>query len=267
MIEVDDNSIDLLKADWDVLLILDACRYDFFERIYKDIIQQECTLKKARTFCSGTFDWMENNFRNKDCSNVIYINCIVMFDKFMPNDTFFKVVKVWQSGWDYEYGTITPQNMTDEAMFQTKLHPRKRIIVHYHQPHPPYLLSEYKNIDKILTPKQIQLNVKENGFGFLYQGKMRKWFGYERAWRWLIKLGIEPLDYYGKIYKKFGKEGLIRGYTENLKIVLRDVVELLEFIHIFQLNKKVVITSDHSHNLNGDIRNLNEQFVPWLEIK
>ncbi len=29
---------DIIEEDWDNLIILDACRYDFFERVYKDYL-------------------------------------------------------------------------------------------------------------------------------------------------------------------------------------------------------------------------------------
>lgn len=266
MISVEDNNIDLLKANWKVLVILDACRYDIFKQMYADIIHHKSKLKKAKTFSSGTQEWMSKNFYNEDCSDIIYMDPIVMFNKFIPRHNFFKVVMVWKKKWNYEYGTIMPQDMTDITLEQIKQHPEKRFIVHYHQPHAPYLLPEFLGMGEIDTPEKIQQSIKENkkknkDLPHFLQGNMKKILGNERAWNWLIRLGMEPLDYYGKIYKLYGEEGLVRGYTETLKLVLDDVNRLIE-----ACDRKIVITSDHSKNLNGSMANLKNEYIPWLEI-
>lgn len=261
MIQVDNDIIDILKAEWDILVILDGCRYDVFEQVYLDQLNTGGKLKKAKTFSSGTQEWMCNNFYNKDCSNIIYLDPIIMFNVFIPDDTFFKTIMVWDTDWDYDYGTILPSKMTDVALEQIRQHPKKQFIIHYHQPHPPYLLKEYLRIDKINTPSTIMNNVNGNRFSFFYQGCMRKFFGYSRTWKWLMRLGVEPCDYYGKIYKKYGHDGLVRGYRKNLELVLYEINRLIDVC-----DGKIVVTSDHSHNLNGDLRGLKDQFVPWLEI-
>ena len=263
MIQVDNVDIDILKAEWDILIILDGCRYDIFKSVYENLIHSKCELKKAKTFCSGTKEWMQNNFYNKDCSSIIYLDPIVMFNLFIPDDTFFKTVMVWKTNWDYEYGTIKPDEMTDVALEQIKQHPKKRFIIHYHQPHPPYLMKEYLGIGEIDTPDTIQNSIEDTGFNFsnFYQGCMRRFFGYSRTWKWLTMFGVDPCDYYGKIYKKYGQDGLVRGYRKNLELALYEINRLIDVC-----NGKIVVTSDHSHNLNGDLRGLKEQFVPWLEV-
>lgn len=241
-----------------MLVILDACRYDLFESVYSDILNFNGDLKKAKTFCSGTFDWYNKNFQDVDCSNIIYINPIVMFNQAMPNKSFFNVVHTWKCNWNYKYGTIMPKDITNLALLERKHFPNKRIIVHYHQPHPPYLQDKYLGLEEVITPEEILENGSKNRFGFFYQGCMRRFLGYERTWNWLLKLGITPLDYYGKIYQLYGRGGLVSGYTENLMLVLEE---------LNRLHGKIVITADHSHNLDGDTRTLKEQYVPWLEIK
>ena len=46
MYEVDGKQTDILKEDWDFLIILDACRYDYFKGGYNKYIK-EGNLKKA----------------------------------------------------------------------------------------------------------------------------------------------------------------------------------------------------------------------------
>jgi len=266
MIEIEGKNVDTLQEDWCILIILDACRYDIFKKVYKDILVKDGVLSKAGTNSAGTEEWMHNNFLGRDCSDIIYIDPIIMFDMFLPGHNFFKVDKVWKTRWDYEYGTIMPKDMTDSALEQIKRHPKKRFIIHYHQPHPPYLLPEFKGIDTIATPELVQKNIRENKtknreIHCFIQGNIRKILGAERAWKLLIRLGITPRDGMGKIYKIHNMDGIIRGYTENLKMVLKDVNRLID-----NYNGKIVITSDHSKNFDGSTKGLRDQYVPWLEL-
>lgn len=267
MISVEDNNVDLLKANWKFLIILDACRYDIFRDIYKGIIHNHCELKRAITYCSGTKEWLQNNFHGRDCSEIVYVDPIIMFDKFLPNHNFFKVDYVWKTKWNYEYYTILAKDITDSALEQLKQHPDKRFIVHYHQPHPPFLSPEFKGMNESNTPDKILRIIADekpphNDFPHFIQGKLRNVLGSENTWKLLIRLGIEPLDFFGRVYKLYGTEGIIRGYIENLRLVLSDVTRLIN-----KYNGKIIISADHSKNLNGSSKNLKNEYVPWLEIE
>jgi len=262
MIEINGKKTNFTDADWKVCIILDACRYDIFRDVYKDIIK-DGTLKKTYTNCSGTFEWMQDNFKDEDCSDIIYINPIVMFDKFMPNSTFYKVVNVWEYGWNYTYGTILPSEMTKTALEVMAKYPEKRFIIHYHQPHPPYLHPDFIGIEgPVDTPEEI-LKMKEKKFNILQciQGNIRKLIGSNCAWNLLTRLGITPTDYYGKIYKRYGKERIVSGYIETLRLTLEEITKIIE-----NTRGKVVITSDHSKNFDGGQKDIEKQPVPWMEI-
>jgi len=262
MIQIEGVDCDILSADWKVLIILDACRFDVFANLQ---FMLPGTLKIANTFCAGTQEWMYNNIYNNDCSDIIYLNPIIMFNTFIPKHNLFKVVDVWKTHWNYEYGTILPSDMTKVALEVIKKHPDKRVIIHYHQPHPPYLQEKFLGIEgPVDTPEEIlkQIGVKRK-FNFLefFQGRLRKTLGCEKAWNIITGMGLEPMDYYGKIYKQYGREGLEYGYRETLKMTLKSINKI-----IVKNNINIVVTSDHSKNLDGSNKNLKKQSVPWLEI-
>jgi hypothetical protein len=268
VISIDGEKVDLLEQNWDVLIIIDATRYDVFEDTYKNILHKEGVLKKAKTFAGCTFDWMNSNLNNKDCSNIIYIDPIIMFENYVPQNNFFKVEKVWETKWDYEYGTILPESITDSALELMKKHKDKRFIVHYHQPHPPILLPNFLKIrTRITTPDKVLRRVDKEDenpakdIPHFIQGNMRRFLGSENAWNILIKLGIEPLDGAGQMYKHLGKDEMIRGYKENLKLVLKDINRIID-----SQNKKIVITSDHSYNYDRSRKKLKKRYVPWYEV-
>ena len=266
MIEINEKMIDFIDADWKICIILDACRYDVFKEVYKKHIKKKGILKKAKTFSNGTKEWIDQNIKEKDCSDIIYVDpIIIMFDKWLPNHSFFKIDEVWKYGWNYDYGTILPKQITKSALKQMKNNPDKRILIHYHQPHPPYLLPQFLNICEPDTPEKIKKSINKKrrlNISQMIQGNMRRFLGSRLAWFLLILFGIEPKDYAGKVYKVSGWDGLVDAYKQTLIMVLKDINKIID-----AKNGKLVITSDHSKNYDGSLKNLKSQSVPWLEIK
>jgi len=268
MIEVEGKTIDILEQDWDLFLILDACRYDVFKKVYKNILKKEGKVKQAKTKCNCTKEWMLNNLKGKDCKDIIYIDPIILFEKYLAYDQFFKVIPVWKDKWDYHYGTIMPSDMTNSAIEQMRAHSNKRIIIHYHQPHPPFLNDEITKIRKsIITPEIVLArdNKKKDKTATMehfIQGNMRRFLGAENAWKLLISLGIEPLDGMGQIYKHFGMDNIKTAYEENMKIVLRSIASFLQNND----KLKIIISSDHSYNYDRSRAKLRKRSVPWFEI-
>lgn len=268
MMSVNNDEINLLEEEWDILIILDACRYEVFEEVYKKILKRKGELKKAKTFSTGTEDWMESNIRGRDCSDIIYVDPIIMFNKWLPDHNFFKVDEVWKYGWDYNYGTILPEQMTKSALKQIKDHPDKRIIIHYHQPHPPFIDQAFRDIGSSIATPELILNMmdeqaknKTHTVPHFIQGNMRRFLGAERAWALLIWLGIEPLDGMGKAFKHFGMDGIMDAYKKNMILVLNNLNKIL-----LNVNKKIIITSDHSFNYDRSTKALKKRYVPWLEM-
>lgn len=91
----------------------------------------------------------------------------------------------------------------------------------------------------------------------------------EDVWRLGKKLGVEPQWMLAKIWYKYGREGIIKGYREDLKLALRHVKKLLARYP----TKHFVITADHGERLgeNGNYRHQGNRDkevieVPWLEV-
>ena len=69
---VEDKYIDLLNEPWDVLIILDACRFDYFKEIYKFFFPKS-HLKLAITKSTSTMEWLNFTFGNQYYEDIIYI--------------------------------------------------------------------------------------------------------------------------------------------------------------------------------------------------
>ena len=70
------KKIDILKDNWKVLIILDACRYDSFKKYYKKFLKGQ--LKKNISCATWTLEWLEKTFTKK-YNDIIYVSMFFSF--------------------------------------------------------------------------------------------------------------------------------------------------------------------------------------------
>lgn len=134
------KAVKVLNEDWDYLIVLDACRYDYFWR-YNTLPGR---LIKKISAGTHTVDWANQNFKNSDCSKIVYISPTPQISRFklseigIPN-TFYHLEEIWDKGWSEELGTVLPERINETALRLIKKYPNKRFIIHYIQPHSPFI--------------------------------------------------------------------------------------------------------------------------------
>lgn len=209
--------INVLNENWDILIILDACRYDFFKK-YNFI---KGKLKKKKSLGSCTREWIKKNFI-KNYSNIVYISGNPHISKFMlkkniGRNPFYYIDEVWNYGWNDEFGTVLPDIITKRIIENLIHFPNKKIVAHYMQPHSPFIKE--KNLIDI-----------------------------DEGWRNLrnIVLSKKAKKEHTNIFKlahikKVNINSIKKGYIENLKIVLKSITKLKN------LKKQIIITSDHGN--------------------
>lgn len=105
----------IFDEDWDVLIILDACRHDLMAEVEDEY--SWITQCSRRTSAGGaSFDWMKANFNEqyKDImSDTVYITGNGFSREHVDSDLFEAVDEVWQYGWDNEAATVLPRTITD----------------------------------------------------------------------------------------------------------------------------------------------------------
>lgn len=254
-------------TDWNLCVLIDSCRYDVFEEEYRSYFRTKPRVKRAVSGATCTREFMQKHL-NRPYIDIVFVNHAVSIGFWIPNTKFFKLVDVWKTHWDYErWGTIMPWDMTNVTKEMIKEYPKKRILLHYVQAHPPYLYDFLEKYNKIKFTPERCFELKSKGkkesrnWKSFYQGVMRKYLGYERTWKLLKRLHIEPDDYYGKIYTDFGYDVLKEGYRYNVALVLFEIKRLLK-----DYEGEVLITADHSQTFTGDKKNVEKEFIPWLEI-
>jgi len=239
------KAIKVMEEDWDYLIVLDACRYDFF----KELVDKETDYVISGG--TNTQEWLEWNFRGR-FKDVIYIAGNPHFAsahlvKSLGFNPFFKVEEVWDYGWDESVKTVHPKEVTKAALNMLNKFPDKRMIVHYNQPHRPYFTNE-----RLLEADGGTCHTLEGG---LWEGvKAHKdggAFGLVRR-------------------KEVSIEELREAYGNNLRIVMEEVNKLQK-----NLTGRVIVTADHGDHLGeyhifGHLRGLRTKVlvkVPWYVLK
>jgi len=278
--------ISVMEENWDYLIILDACRYDYFTAVWKNYFDGE--LEKRVSLGSGTLEWCLESFKGYYpdviyISGNPYINSKVEIKGFNARRHFYKVIDVWDFGWDKELGTVPPENVNKITLSLVRKFTQKRFIIHYLQPHAPYISREFKTIGfpnpdpkygQVLTGIQAY-RAKEhfealvNLFGnLLVKAKIIKHLWELREW-----LGLPPASPMDAVRRKYGVNGLRKAYRENLRIVLEHVAKLCDELLRHKPSARIVITSDHGELLgeNGKYSHgIEDPYtleVPWLRVK
>ncbi|WP_121820806.1 alkaline phosphatase family protein [Halostella salina] len=132
------GGVDPFDADWDNLLVLDACRYDMFER-RADLPGR---LERRESRASTTVEFLRANVDGRDLADTVYVTANPQLHQHRESieARFAAVVDVWRDdGWSDEHGTVLPETVTERALRAAEEHPNKRLVVHYMQPHYPFV--------------------------------------------------------------------------------------------------------------------------------
>lgn len=132
------DGVDVVEADWDTLVILDGCRYDLFER-HHDLPGR---LERRRSRGSHTVEFLVGNFGDRTMLDTVYVTASPQLHRWREKvgATFHAVIDVWrEDGWDERHHTVLPETMTAIAVEANDAYPDKRLIVHYLQPHYPFI--------------------------------------------------------------------------------------------------------------------------------
>jgi len=275
----------IMDEEWDYLIILDACRYDYFESLREKYFDGE--LEKRISLGSNTFEWCVETFKGYYpdviyVSGNPYINSKVEIRGFNASRHFYKVFDVWDFGWDYELGTVPPENINKTTLNLIRKYPQKRFIIHYLQPHAPYISKSFKAIGfPNPDPQSMRFLAGIKGYH-----KSRFEEKINRLSKLLVKvgiikddwilrewLGLPPASPMDAVRRKYGLEGLRKAYRENLETVLEHAARLCSELLHFKSPVQVVITSDHGELLGEGGRyghKYRDRYtleVPWFKVK
>jgi hypothetical protein len=131
----------VFEEDWDVLLILDACRADLLAAV-RDEYEFLDAPDTRLSVDSASYRWMEKNFSETDADELrrtAYVTGNPYSDDVLNGRDFRLLDEVWKYEWDDDLGTIHPRPLTDRAIAVARDLDPERLIVHYMQPHYPFI--------------------------------------------------------------------------------------------------------------------------------
>jgi len=225
--------------DWDVLLILDACRVDLMTEVLDEyeFLPSRGEFGTIYSIASMSNDWLRRTFATeyaKDVGATAYITGNAFTGKVELESAPMMLDEVWKTDWNDELNTIEARPITNRAVHAWRNEQPERMIVHYMQPHAPFVRDP--NLGEYTTPEE---------FGE----------GFAEIW----PLVGDNLTY----------DEVWEAYLDNLRYVLDDVEVLLDNLDA----DSVAISADHgnaigewgtyghpSDNLLPSIRR-----VPWIE--
>lgn len=202
----------IYERDWDLLVVLDACRADLLAEVVDEY--PFLSLGSVQSVASASHEWMQETFTDEYAEKVAdtaYVTGNPWTDDHCDPTAFERLDEVWRYGWDDELGTIPPAAVTDRAVAVAREHDPGRLVVHYMQPHFPFVpdpVAQGMDLDRF--GEGHEMSVWEH----LRAGEVDR----ERAWE---------------------------GYRENLRYVLDDVETLLRNVDA----ETAVITADHGNGL------------------
>lgn len=244
------EAVDIPNSDWDILILLDAMREDLYsERTVE--LSHDFEEKTVRSKASATREWLDQNFTD-EYGDIVYVAGNPQVSKYKPN-RFHQLVEVWRDGYDAETDTIPAEEVTDSAIEARKEFPNKRLIVHYAQPHEPFVDNPELNFFKWdeTFPSGSGMT-RTTGDAETFHGSSFR----------AIHYGVAT------------QSEVWTAYRDNLDYVLKEVNRLIN-----HLNGRVVITSDHGNTFPRfswpipvrvwghppGLRHRELIIVPWLE--
>jgi hypothetical protein len=223
------------ERPWDVLIVLDACRVDLLRSVAPDFEFVD-TVESVRSVGSSSSEWLENTFEGEpECDQTVMVTGNTWTDRYLGADSFAALDEVWKYAWDEELGTVPADAVTNRAISMARSHDPKRLIVHYMQPHHPFVPDPIAGDDGMV--RSGTHSSSSNPWIALRRGDMSR----EQVWR---------------------------AYEANLRYALDSVARLIE-----NVDGRAVLTADHGnlfgewglygHPMHTPVPTLLE--VPWAE--
>lgn len=204
------SGVNVPVADWDVFVLFDACRPDTFETVVDTTQFDEYT--RVTSQASQTHEWLSVNWTG-EYGDVVYVAGNPMVSANPP--AVHHLDETWRDAFDDEMGQVNAETITDRALALLDSYPNKRLVVHYMQPHAPFI----GHPELRFTEWELINDIELEGRG-------------DAADVW--EAGAKGL---------VEEDAIWEGYADNLEYVWERAGPLLDATN----GRRVAITSDHGN--------------------
>jgi hypothetical protein len=133
------EAVRVMEEDWDTMIVLDACRADYFERVAD--LNRFDEYESRISLGSHSSEWTRRNFQGGSFGDTVYVSANP-HTSLEAGAAFHHVVELWKMDFDEDAGVVRPETVTGAAVKAHEEFPDKRLIVHFMQPHGPFIGSE-----------------------------------------------------------------------------------------------------------------------------
>lgn len=124
----------IFQEDWKNMIILDACRYDFFKKA--NTIKGK--LKKNFSVATHTKTFCQKTFTKEKYDDIVCLSANPHVDREV-GDKFHAIIPLWETAWSAKFATILPKDVIQYVFNATIKYPDKKLLIWFVQPHYPYL--------------------------------------------------------------------------------------------------------------------------------
>lgn len=144
----------VFEKEWDALILLDCARPDMLAAVSEDYpyLSSGETLQSVAS-CSS--EWLQKTFQERysdQLSGTGYVTANPNTSEVDGVGLTRDLVEVWRTGWSDEKETVPPRKVTDAAIRYARERTWNRLVVHYMQPHPPFLTGGGEYSGKVVHP-------------------------------------------------------------------------------------------------------------------
>jgi hypothetical protein len=142
-LQPDNDGMYVMDEDWDNLVIIDACPLHIFENCYDGPGAVETRISRGET----TARFFRENFEGESHYDTIVVSGNAAAGDVAEHLDFFKFVGLWGDA-DFNQAdrrhrdVVPPKAVVEKTIEVHEEHPNKRIISHFLQPHPPFVVKD-----------------------------------------------------------------------------------------------------------------------------
>lgn len=142
----------VFDREWDALVLLDCARADMMTAV-ADEYPYVASGETLQSVASCSAEWLRRTFRERygdELAGTCYVSANPNTADADGVGRTQDLVEVWRTGWSDETETVPPRRVTDAAIRYARTHSWDRLIVHYMQPHPPFLTGDQRSFGKVV---------------------------------------------------------------------------------------------------------------------
>ena len=242
----------VFEREWDVLVLLDACRVDLMAEVATeyDWLPSPADVEAGAidSVAGSSKEWMRRTFTPAHAATLertAYVTGNPFSAAVLGDEHSLGLLdEVWRYAWDDDAGTIRPEPITDRAIRVCRSGEFDRVIVHYMQPHVPFL-------------ERPDLHA-----------------GYRPAHWGSPGSVVDPdeagLDAWGRVRRgELDRDEVWAAYADNLRIGLASMATLRR-----NVDGTLIVSSDHGNAMgelgiwgHPDKPVSSVRRVPWIELE